>query len=290
MQMQVKSIVVGDRRRDGVGDITELAESIRKHGLMHPIVVTASGELVAGERRLRAHQHLGRTWIDVTQLGELSDDQLRDMELDENIHRLNLTQAERDRIMVQRIERAKAEAVEESSEFRSNVDRNSEGRPSQPASQRDLARRTNTPKTTIQRATAYAAAIAAYPVLDGWPKTPAIEARRVLDALEITRRIEVLGLLTESGLVGMPGLDYINANSRGRITAIHPGVPVSTPPALNAPAERVADRKEGLRSAALKDAHKHVLLAAREFDDERGDRLRSIANEIHEMIGTVGRA
>lgn len=48
--------------------IAELAESIRRYGLLSPLVVrrTASGgcELIAGERRLRALRRLGRTHAD----------------------------------------------------------------------------------------------------------------------------------------------------------------------------------------------------------------------------------
>ncbi len=47
--------------------ISELAASIKRHGLLHPIIVRRREdddfELVAGERRLRAYKHLGRSKI-----------------------------------------------------------------------------------------------------------------------------------------------------------------------------------------------------------------------------------
>lgn len=56
------------RREFDEGGIMELAESIRKYGLLSPLVVrrTAGGryELIAGERRLRALKKLGRTHAD----------------------------------------------------------------------------------------------------------------------------------------------------------------------------------------------------------------------------------
>jgi ParB family chromosome partitioning protein len=47
-------IEVGDRHRVELGDLSELADSIRTVGLLHPIVVDPGYRLIAGERRLRA--------------------------------------------------------------------------------------------------------------------------------------------------------------------------------------------------------------------------------------------
>jgi ParB-like chromosome segregation protein Spo0J len=46
-----------------MGDIGALAASIAADGLLHPVVVTAAGVLVAGERRIRSFQRLGRVDI-----------------------------------------------------------------------------------------------------------------------------------------------------------------------------------------------------------------------------------
>lgn len=48
------SIKVGDRHRKDMGDLNALAASIKLVGLLQPIGVTPGGELVFGERRLRA--------------------------------------------------------------------------------------------------------------------------------------------------------------------------------------------------------------------------------------------
>lgn len=83
-----------------VEKIKEFARSIADIGLMQPIVVTqrGSGEqtrytLVAGERRFRACVMLGWKMIPVT-VREVSDDQIRDWRLIENIERQELTFAE----------------------------------------------------------------------------------------------------------------------------------------------------------------------------------------------------
>lgn len=48
-----------ERFRKDLGDLTGLKESIKKHGLIHPIVIDSDGVLIAGERRLKACQELG---------------------------------------------------------------------------------------------------------------------------------------------------------------------------------------------------------------------------------------
>lgn len=284
MQMKIDKILLGERRRYNSGDIASLAADIRAHGLLHPIVVTASGELVCGGRRLAAHQQLGKTWIEVTQLGDLSEDEIHEMELSENIERLDLTPDERSRIMIAKVQRAKVEAIAESA-MRSNMEQNSprrRGQPSKPASVRDVGKRTNTPQTTVQRIEAYAAAIGAYPVLDGWPKAPAIEAAKVLATMPGDRRDEVLGQLSQSRMTGKPGLDFVRASARGRLTSLNPGAGVPAFPVSPA-SEGVNDRRNERLVEVLRQAHHAVLMAARAFDDGRGERLREMAREIGAM-------
>jgi N6-adenosine-specific RNA methylase IME4 len=61
--MAIADIKVGQRHRRDMGDISELAASISEDGLLHPIVVTPSGTLIAGQRRIEAHRMLGRSEI-----------------------------------------------------------------------------------------------------------------------------------------------------------------------------------------------------------------------------------
>jgi ParB family transcriptional regulator, chromosome partitioning protein len=62
-RMRIDAIRVGSRHRTEMGDIAGLARSIRDVGLLHPVVVTPEGELIAGARRLAACAEL--EWIDV---------------------------------------------------------------------------------------------------------------------------------------------------------------------------------------------------------------------------------
>src|ERR1700730_16297644 len=61
--MKIDQIQVGFRYRKELGDVRALADSIAEVGLLHPIVVTPEGRLIAGQRRLQACRLLG--WKDV---------------------------------------------------------------------------------------------------------------------------------------------------------------------------------------------------------------------------------
>lgn len=82
--MHIDAITVGPRIRRDYGDIEALAADIAAVGLLHPPVVTPLGELIAGERRLRALRHLGWTEVPVTIVdldeivrGEFSENTMR---------------------------------------------------------------------------------------------------------------------------------------------------------------------------------------------------------------------
>lgn len=77
------------QRRELVG-IEELADSIRRRGLLQPIVITRDLTLVAGERRITACRSLGHDFIRVTYSDELDPGELQALELEENIKRVDL--------------------------------------------------------------------------------------------------------------------------------------------------------------------------------------------------------
>jgi ParB family chromosome partitioning protein len=78
--------------------LAELGESIRRHGLLQPVVVIPHGDrwlLVAGERRLRAHKLIGEATIRAI-VADVDLDRLRmrELALVENIQRENLNPVE----------------------------------------------------------------------------------------------------------------------------------------------------------------------------------------------------
>ncbi len=80
-----------DRQRKELIKIDDLASSIARNGLLHPIVVTRKNELVSGERRLTAFKQLKLKEIPVHYLDELNPYETKAIELEENIKRVDLT-------------------------------------------------------------------------------------------------------------------------------------------------------------------------------------------------------
>lgn len=64
--MPISAIRIGARHRAEMGDLRSLAKSIETVGLLHPIVVSQDGLLLAGMRRLQACKALGWEQVPVT--------------------------------------------------------------------------------------------------------------------------------------------------------------------------------------------------------------------------------
>jgi|GEM_PF-2141781 ParB family transcriptional regulator, chromosome partitioning protein len=76
--------------------LVDLAENIKKNGILQPILLRPMQdgyELIAGERRLRASKIAGLDVIPAY-IREMSDEEAEDAQFHENIHRKNLTQIE----------------------------------------------------------------------------------------------------------------------------------------------------------------------------------------------------
>ncbi len=78
-------------------DLAELADSLREHGLVQPIVVRAKGDryqLIAGQRRLFAARRLGWESVPVRVL-EVDDRQMSEIAIVENLQRRDLDPLEK---------------------------------------------------------------------------------------------------------------------------------------------------------------------------------------------------
>ena len=82
-------ILPGRQRHEAAPD--HLIESIRRRGIINPIVVTEDGTLIAGECRLLAAKALGLKSVPVRKLKNLTPVEAAMVELDENLHRKDLT-------------------------------------------------------------------------------------------------------------------------------------------------------------------------------------------------------
>ncbi|AOG61071.1 chromosome partitioning protein ParB [Spiroplasma helicoides] len=74
-------------------EIEELAQSIERHGIIQPVIITKNNEIVAGERRVRAAKSIGLKEVPVVIL-ELSNQQMEEFAIIENIQRVDLTDIE----------------------------------------------------------------------------------------------------------------------------------------------------------------------------------------------------
>jgi len=84
-------IKVGKRFRKEMGNVHELAQSIEKVGLMHPIVVDKDNQLISGLRRVKAYKMLKRNEIPAT---VLDLENILEGEYEENVTRKDFSPSE----------------------------------------------------------------------------------------------------------------------------------------------------------------------------------------------------
>lgn len=97
--LPVGSIRVAERIRKDNGGLEELANDIRKHGLINPITVMEQTEggyvLISGLRRLKAMELLGAEEIRATVMTALEADEMLMLEIAENEQRKEFTVSEK---------------------------------------------------------------------------------------------------------------------------------------------------------------------------------------------------
>jgi len=114
------------RREFSEAELAELAASIREHGVLQPIIVRTEGEgfqVIAGERRLRACQHVGLATVPAI-VRDADDTQMLELALVENIQRTDLNPMELARAYLaymQRLDLTQEEVAERLGKSRSGV-------------------------------------------------------------------------------------------------------------------------------------------------------------------------
>lgn len=91
MKYQIANIKIGERQRIDMGDVSELADSLRRLGQIHSIGVDENGLLIWGMRRTLAAKSLGWTEIEATVRTGLSLADAQEIELEEDIRRKERT-------------------------------------------------------------------------------------------------------------------------------------------------------------------------------------------------------
>ena len=95
-EANIKDIIVSNRYRKDLGDLTDLKASIESVGFIHPIVVDSQFRLVAGARRLESARQLGMDRVPVRVIDRLSDAlHALTAERDENTCRKEMTVSEK---------------------------------------------------------------------------------------------------------------------------------------------------------------------------------------------------
>ena len=97
MKIAIDKIKVDENKRirKEIGDLQALEDSIKKVGLLNPLVIDETGSLIAGYRRLSACKNLGMTEVEVN-IVDLAGDRIGrlEVELAENFHRKDFTPEE----------------------------------------------------------------------------------------------------------------------------------------------------------------------------------------------------
>jgi ParB family chromosome partitioning protein len=94
MKIALDQITIKKRVRMQLGDLQSLMDSLDARGLMNPVTVNSDYELIAGHRRLESARRLGWEMIEV-QVVEAPDELgMLELELEENLHRLDFTDLE----------------------------------------------------------------------------------------------------------------------------------------------------------------------------------------------------
>lgn len=105
LTIPINLIDTDNRAREDFTGLEQLAESIKRHGLIHPICVRPEDngryKLIAGGCRLRAYLLAGMTSIPATLRSNISNVQLKEMEIEENLRRKDFHWTETTRALQQ---------------------------------------------------------------------------------------------------------------------------------------------------------------------------------------------
>ena len=94
MKVPISDIVIKERVRQDMGDLSTLMQSMKTHGQLNSITITRDNELIAGHRRLLSAQELGWSYIDAMIVDRDSEADKLQLELEENVHRKDFSPEE----------------------------------------------------------------------------------------------------------------------------------------------------------------------------------------------------
>lgn len=131
IEADVESIVVKDRVRRDNGDLATLASSIRKLGVLAPIIIDRDNVLISGARRLEACRLAGMDKIPALRLNIHHDSMVAlDIQTDENLCRQPLSSEELEQSIQLKKSRMSGESSASSGKFMSSIKKVFAGKPS----------------------------------------------------------------------------------------------------------------------------------------------------------------
>lgn len=219
VQVPIRSVVIGQRRREKLGRLQSLANSIKAHGLIHPILLRGD-TLVAGHRRLEACRSLEWKTIPARRIDQMTDDELRAVELDENVAREALNDFAMSKARLAQIRQAEADlkarpAPENKKDAGISGPNGSKkaGRPRGRAagSQRDVEAETGISRAEQVRTERHVTLAEHYPFLQrtGWLRHDVLEAGDALAKIPESERGPIAVLLDQPGIPVREAISYL---------------------------------------------------------------------------------
>jgi hypothetical protein len=201
VEIALEQIDVGPRIREELKLLPTFRLSVQERGLIHPIMVRPSAtegrfELIAGAARLEMFRQLGRPTIPARVVA-VDDERLLDLEVDENVARVPLSQRERSDSRRQQIARqwAASRMVEPAPERKKPGTKKADA--AKPST-REAAKVTGTPKSTAHEDRQYIEACERYAFLkapDAIPASVAVALAKKLDTLDDEARPALVALI-----------------------------------------------------------------------------------------------
>jgi len=204
IEVPLERIETGARRREVYGDISGLAKGIARVGQLSPILVSENGggkyRLVYGGRRLKAVTSLGWPTIRALVREHISEEELRDIELEENINRKDLTEQERHRTFA--LSKKVAEQAQTAKEVLSRVDKTPNpkgGRPpKEDVPERVVAEALGASRQGVRRAEQHVSLAERYPFMQGkgWRQSNVLAVGEELEHIPKAEQDKVMDVLS----------------------------------------------------------------------------------------------
>jgi ParB family chromosome partitioning protein len=210
VQVPIQSVVIGQRRREKLGRLQVLANSIKTHGLIHPILLRGD-TLVAGHRRLEACRSLNWKTIPARRIDRMTDEELRAVELEENTAREALSDYATSKARLAQIRQAEADIKARATVAKADLPPSSgaksaprgRGRPKRDSPSREaIAAETGIGKTAQVEIERHVALAERYPFMQrsGWSRHHVLDAGDQMERVPDEDQSSIAALLDQDGI------------------------------------------------------------------------------------------